>query len=423
MSLNTRTIAALALAMAAAMPLSGVVEAQTPAQAQPAAAALAAPPPACRNTADFGRWLATYRADAAKVGVTQRTIALALDGMTLDDSIIRRDRGQAFFAQSFLEFQGKLATQNRVTNAKSMLAKNRPWFDRVEKEFGVPPSVITGLWALESDFGSGMGKLPVLRSLATLAYDCRRGDMFRAELTAALKIIDKGDLKPSDMVGSWAGELGQTQFLPTHYDNYALDYDKDGRRDLFRSIPDIVASSANYVRAIGWKAGEPWLEEVRVPEKLPWEQASLTIQHPRSQWAKWGVTLANGQPLPPDAVPASLHLLMGRNGPAFLAYRNFSIYTEWNKSLNYATTAAYLANRIDGAPAVGQGRAPVSVLDAAAVKEIQTLLTRRVADAGVPDGRLGTATRTAIRQAQIKYGLPADAYPSIELLERLRAGR
>lgn len=382
-----------------------------------------APPPPCRNTGDFSRWLATFRADAAKAGVTPRTISTALDGMTLDDSIIRRDRGQAFFSQSFLEFQTKLATQNRVNNAKAMLAKHKALFERVEKEYGVPGVVITGLWALESDFGSGMGNLPVLRSLATLAYDCRRSEMFRAELLAALKIIDKGDLKPADMVGSWAGELGQTQFLPTHYDNYAVDYDGDGKRDLFRSIPDIIASSANYVRAVGWKAGEPWLEEVRVPERLPWEQASLAIQHPRSQWARWGVTRANGQPLQSDDVPVSLHLLMGRNGPAFIAYRNFNVYTEWNRSLNYATTAAYLATRIAGAPLLNPGRAPVQVLDAAAIKEMQTLLAKRGADVGISDGRLGVSTRTAIRNAQLKLGLPADAYPSIELLERLRVGR
>lgn len=410
----------------------GAVLAQSPVQAQPRPATVPpappvvtqqGPPPACRNTGDFGRWLATFRADAAKAGITARTISGALDGMTLDEGVIRRDRGQAFFAQSFLEFQAKLATQNRVNSAKSMLAKHKPLFDKVEKEYGVPGAVITGLWALESDFGSGMGNLPVLRSLATLAYDCRRGDMFRAELMAALKIIDKGDLRPADMVGSWAGELGQTQFLPTHYDNYAIDYDGDGRRDLFKSIPDIIASSANYVRAVGWKAGEPWLEEVRVPERLPWEQANLAIQHPRSQWAKWGVTRANGQPLPPDDVPVSLHLLMGRNGPAFIAYRNFNVYTEWNKSLNYATTAAYLANRISGAPPVNPGRAPVQVLDATAVKEMQILLARRGMDVGVPDGRLGVATRTALRQAQQRFGLPADAYPSMELLERLRQGR
>jgi membrane-bound lytic murein transglycosylase B len=247
--------------------------------------------------------------------------------------------------------------------------------------------------------------------------------MFRAELMAALRIIDRGDLRPQDMVGSWAGELGQTQFLPTHYEKHALDYDGDGRRDLFRSIPDIIASSANYIRSIGWKPGELWLEEVRVPERLDWAQANLTIKHPRSQWARWGVTRINGQPLPSDGKPASLHLLMGRNGPAFLAYENFGVYTEWNRSLNYATTAAYLANRIQGAPVVSPGRAPVQVLDPAEIKEMQVLLNRRGFEGGVADGRMGLATRAGIRAAQQRYGLPVDAYPSMELLERLRAGR
>jgi len=396
---------------------------QTLPQTQTQPQSLGQAPVACRNTGDFNRWLATFRADAAKAGITQRTIAAALDGMTLDEGIIRRDRGQAFFSQSFLEFQAKLVSQNRVVNAKAIIAKNRSLFEKVDKEFGVPSSVLAGLWALESDFGSGMGKLPVLRSLATLAFDCRRGEMFRGELMSALKIIDKGDLKPADMIGSWAGELGQTQFLPSHYDNYAIDYDGDGRRDLFRSIPDIVGSSANYIRAIGWKAGQPWLEEVRVPDRMDWAQASLKIKHPRKYWAQAGVTRINGQPLPADEVETSLHLLMGHNGPAFIVYRNFDVYNEWNKALNYSTTAAYLATRIEGAPHLSPGRAPVQVLDPASLKELQTLLSRRGAAVGVPDGRMGLATRAATKDAQIRLGLPADSYPSFELLERLRSGR
>ena len=382
----------------------------------------AAAAPACRNTGDFTRWMQGFRQEATQAGISVRTIASALDGITLDDSIIRTDRGQGFFSQSFLAFYARLGTANRVQSAKAMIAKHRGIFDRVEKEYGVPPAVIAGLWALESDFGSGMGKQQVLRSLATLAYDCRRGDMFRVELMEALRIIEKGDLKPADMIGSWAGELGQTQFLPRHYNTYAIDYDGDGKRDLFRSVPDIIASSANYIKGIGWRRGEPWIDEVRVPEKLDWQLADLTAKHPRSQWAKWGVTLANGQPLPNDAMPASLHLLMGRNGPAFLVYPNFGVYMEWNKSLNYSTTAAHLANRIDGAPPLSPGRAPVQVLEPTAMKELQTLLVKRGAQGVDIDGRIGTATRIAIRQAQIKLGLPADTYPTMELLERLRRG-
>ena len=384
-----------------------------------AGAATAAP---CRNTGDFGRWMQGFRQEAAQAGISSRTIAAALDGIMLDEGFIRTDRGQGFFAQSFLAFNARLGTPNRVQSAKAAIAKHKAVFDRVEKEYGVPPAVIAGLWALESDFGSGMGKQPVLRSLATLAYDCRRGDMFRVELMEALRIIEKGDLKPADMIGSWAGELGQTQFLPRHYNTYGVDYDGDGKRDLFRSIPDIIASSANYIKGIGWRSGEPWIDEVRVPEKLDWSEADLAIKHPRSHWAKLGVTLANGQPLPNDALPASLHLLMGRNGPAFLVYPNFNVYMEWNKSLNYSTTAALLANRVNGAPPVSPGRAPVQVLEPAVMKELQTLLVKRGAQGIDVDGRIGTATRAAIRQAQIKLGLPADTYPSMELLDRLRRG-
>lgn len=398
--------------------LAAVVGICVPAAAQNPAP----PPPACRNTGQFDKWMASFRQEAAKAGINQRTISAALDGVTLDESVIRRDRGQAFFSQSFLDFQAKLATPNRVSSSRAQITKHRALFDRAQKEYGAPPEVLASLWALESDFGSGMGmgKLSVLRSLATLAYDCRRGDRFRAELLDALRIIERGDLKPSEMIGAWAGELGQKQFLPSVYLKYAVDWDGDGRRDLYRSIPDVIGSSGNYLKAVGWKPNQPWLEEVRVPDKLAWDQADLQIRHPRSKWAEWGVTRIDGKPLPKDGTPASLLLLMGRNGPAFLAYENFAVFREWNDSLNYATTAAYLATRIAGAPPVSRGRGEVMPLDAIALKELQTLLQRQGYEVGTPDGRLGLVTRAAVKQAQIKYGLPADSYPSLELLDRMR---
>jgi lytic murein transglycosylase len=374
----------------------------------------------CTNTGSFDAWMKGFRREAQASGVSPRTISAALDGITLDPGVIARDRKQTFFTQSFSDFAGKLATENRRKSSLNQIAKNKATFDRVEKEYGVPPAVLTAFWALESDFGAGMGKLSVLRSLATLAYDCRRGEFFRVELMEALRIIDKGDLDPADMIGSWAGELGQTQFLPSHYNTHAIDYDGDGRRDLFRSIPDIIASSAKFVVHLGWRRGEPWLEEVRVPAELPWDQADLAILHPRSKWAAWGVTRANGTPLPNDGTEASLLLMMGRNGPAFLAYQNFRAYTEWTKSLNYATTAAYLATRIDGAPPMSRGRAPVEVLDEKSVRELQQLLSRSGYDVGEVDGRLGAATRAAVKLAQQKFKLPADSYPTMELIERLR---
>ncbi len=377
----------------------------------------------CRNTGPgFETWLASFKKDAAAKGVSARSIAAALDGMTLEQSIINTDRGQAFFSQPFVTFYDKLASRGRVESSQRQIQKHRATFDRAEQQYGIPPAVITSFWALESDFGSGMGQKPVLRSLAALAWDCRRGEMFREELLAALKIIDRGDLQPEDMLGSWAGELGQTQFLPTHYFNHAVDYDSDGRRDLMRSPADIIGSSANFLKILGWDPGKPWLEEVRVPPVMAWEQADLMIKHPVSYWAAAGVTKANGQPLAADSTPSTLLLLQGRSGPAFLAYPNFDIFMKWNQSLNYSVTAAHLANRINGAGVFARGQ-PTLLLEPAQLKELQVLLVRAGLYTAEPDGRLGTATRQAVKAAQLKFGMPADGYPALDILERLRGRR
>jgi len=377
----------------------------------------------CQNTGRFETWLRDFRKEAAAAGVTQATLSAVLDDMTLDPGIIARDRRQTFFGQSFVDFSGQLVSRNRITNGARQLERHRATFERAEKEYGVPGPVITGFWALESDFGAGMGKLPVLRSLATLAYDCRRGEMFTREFIAALKIIDRGDLRPSEMIGSWAGELGQTQFLPHHYLAHAVDYDGDGRRDLFKSPADVIGSTAAYLKHLGWRAGEPWLEEVRAPRNLNWAEADLEIQHPRSQWAKWGVTRADGKPLTSDGLQASLLALMGRDGPLFLAYPNFRVYLEWNQSLNYATTVAYLATRYAGASEMRDVGKNIPSLSLDQAKELQTLLTQHGHDVGRIDGIIGAGTRAAVKKEQIRLGMVADAYPTAELLERLRSRR
>src|SRR5262245_55169836 len=311
------------------------------------------PPPNnnCRNTGSFESWLAGFRQAAATGGISRPTISAVLDGMTLDPGVIARDRRQSFFAQSFTAFSAKLISPNRLQAGAAQLKKHANLLAKVEQKYGVQGPVIVAFWALESDFGAGMGNLSVLRSLATLAYDCRRSEMFRDELMDAMRIVDRGDLRPEEMIGSWAGELGQTQFLPSHYLKHAVDYDGDGRRNLMRSVPDVVASTANFIVFLGWQRGQPWLQEVRLGRELAWDQADLAIQHPRSKWAGWGVTSIDGRPLPADNLPASLVLPMGRFGPAFLAYQNFQIYLKWNQSLNYCLTAAHLAARLTGAPA------------------------------------------------------------------------
>ena len=261
----------------------------------------------------------------------------------------------------------------------------------------------------------------MLPSLVSLAYDCRRSERFQNETIAALKIIDRGDLTADEMIGSWAGELGQTQFLPTHYFTYAVDYDGDGRRDLLHSDPDMIGSTANYIaNGLKWRRGEPWLEEVRLPQDFPWDQADLTIQQPRSKWLQLGVTYPDGRPLANDDLPASVLLPMGRMGPAFLTYPNFAAYTEWNNSLIYSTTAAYLATRIAGAAPMRRPAARVAQLPFSEIKELQQLLVRAGFDVGKVDGVLGQQSRSAVKAMQIKYGLPADSWPTAELLAKMR---
>ena len=361
----------------------------------------------------FDRFLADLKQQALVAGVSQRALAEAAPYLIYDQGIVNRDRGQRVFGQVFTEFAGRMAAPYRMQQGQQRIRTYAAAFARAEKEYGVPPAVIAAFWGLESDFGANMGNLPTLRSLVSLAYDCRRSEMFANETIAALKIIDRGDLSPDEMVGSWAGELGQTQFLPTHYFNYGVDYDGDGRRDLLRSPDDVIGSTANYIaNGLKWRRGEPWLQEVRVPPNLPsgfpWDQADLTIQLPRSKWAQLGVLYPDGKPLANDNLPASLLLPMGRMGPAFLAYANFAAYTEWNNSLIYSTTAGYLATRIAGAAPMRRPAAPVTQLPFNELRELQQLLVRAGFNVGKIDGVMGQQSRTAVKAMQIEYGLPAE---------------
>ena len=393
------------------------------AAAPPRAAASSARAAACHNGQNFDRFLAELKQKALADGVSQRTIAEASPYLVYDQSIVNRDRGQRVFGQLFTEFAGRMAAPYRMQNGQQHIRAHAAAFARAEKEYGVPPAVIAAFWGLESDFGANMGNLPTLRSLVSLAYDCRRSERFQGETIAALKVIDRGDLTPSEMIGSWAGELGQTQFLPTHYVNYAVDYDGDGRRNLLRSEPDVIGSTANYIaNGLKWRRGEPWLEEVRLPQNFPWDQADLTVKSTRSKWAGLGVSYPDGRPLPNDDLPASVLLPMGRNGPAFMAYANFAAYTEWNNSLIYSTTAGYLASRIAGAPPMRRPAGPVAQLPFAELKELQQLLMRAGFDVGKVDGVLGQQSRTAIKAMQVRHGLPADSWPTAELLARMRGG-
>ena len=374
----------------------------------------------CKDASGFPAWLDGVRQEAAQSGISAKTIS-ALDGIAYAPDVVAKDRAQNVFSQSFLEFSDRMVAKYRLQKGAQLIKSNAKLFDRIEKDYGVPAAVLVGFWGLETDFGAVLGDLPTLRSLATLAYDCRRPQLFHDQLMAALTVIDRGDLTAAEMKGPWAGELGQVQFLATHYRDFAVDYDGDGRRDLIKSVPDVLASAANLLVHEGWQRGQPWLTEVRVPDNLDWSQADLQIQHPVSTWQKMGVAAAPGSKLPQTDLKASLVLPMGRHGPAFLAYQNYRVYLEWNQSFIYATTAAYYATRLAGAPQVGRGN-NAKQLPYKEVIELQKLLAQRGHDVGKVDGMIGAGTRSAVKAMQIDLGMPADSYPDAALLQRLRAG-
>lgn len=370
------------------------------------------------NPAQFPAWLDAFRAEALAAGVSQNAVA-ALNGVTFDQSIVNRDRAQGVFSQSFLEFSDRMVNSYRLQNGVRLLGQYSSTFAAIEQRFGVPGAVIAALWAMESDFGANTGDFSTIRSLATLAFDCRRPEEFRPQLLDALRIIDRGDLTANQMIGAWAGELGQTQFRPSEYYRTGVDFDGDGRVDLLRSVPDVLASTASLLVHHGWQAGQPWLEEVTLTRDLPWEQTGVYNQLPRSQWAAWGVVRRGGGALPNDQFPSMLVLPMGKDGPAFLAYPNLLAFLEWNESLVNSLTAAYLATRIAGAPAVNRG-GNVASLGIDQIRELQVLLVQAGYDVGGVDGVIGEMTRNAVRDMQLRMGLPADGYPTAPFLAALR---
>jgi lytic murein transglycosylase len=383
-----------------------------------ASPALAAP--RCVNTGSFDKWVEQFKKDAIAQGISPKVLAAAAPELTFDESVIKRDSGQGVFQRTFIDFSKRLLANPRIPNGINKMKEHAALFARIEQTYGVPPEVITAVWGLESDYGAIFGKFKILPSLATLAYDCRRGDHFRTELLDALRVIQRGDQRIEDMTGNWAGEFGGMQFTPSNYIKYGVDFDGNGHRDLIKSTPDTLASAANYLKSIGWKRGEPWLQEVIAPANLPWQEADIDIQHPVSQWMRWGVKPASGA-LPKGDLQASLILPMGRNGPAFLAYPNFKVFIDWNSAFVYSTTVAYFATRLGGAPPVNEeGAKSVVPLTTEQVVALQNLLNQQGYSVGEADGKIGGGTRKAIKKAQIKYNLPADSWPTPELLARMQ---
>lgn len=322
------------------------------AQDQAAPAAAPAPAPAAAPVAPqigFDEFIAGVKTEAEAKGIGTQTVAV-LDGVHPIDRVIELDRRQAEFTLTFDQYLSHILTPKRVAQGRKLLAANRTLLKDIEKRYGVQPRFVVALWGIESGFGASMGSFPVVASLATLAWDGRRSAYFRGELMNALTILDQGNIAPDKMLGSWAGAMGQCQFMPSTFLAWAQDFDGDGRRDIWSNRADVLASAANYLHGIGWKGDETWGRAVRLPADFDRKLASLDIRKPLSEWAKLGVKAANGKPLPRRALEASLVVADNRNGPgpAFLVYDNFRAVMKWNRSTFFALAAGHLADRIGG---------------------------------------------------------------------------
>jgi lytic murein transglycosylase len=365
---------------------------------------------------DFASWKEGVLAEARAAGVGETGLA-ALEAAEIDPKVLARDRAQGVFSQTFVQFSGRMISDYRLKQGAANMQKYADVFARADREFGVQPAIIAAFWALETDFGAVQGDFHTLSALVTLAHDCRRPELFRPQLIPLLTLIDRGVL-PADVKGAWAGEIGQTQILPSDYLARGVDGNDDGVIDLRTSPPDVIMTTANKVLSRGWKRDQPWIEEVRVPDELPWDQTGRTNKLPLAKWAEWGVTRPDGTPLVDNGLNAGLALPMGRKGPAFLAYDNFDVYLQWNQSFTYALTAAVLATRLAGAPPYDPRNAEPG-LSGDRMKELQAKLEARGHDVGTVDGILGTNTREAVRQEQMRLGLAVDGWPTEELLAKL----
>ncbi len=403
---------------AALLASTAVSHAQTasasPAPAAPAETAVNMPNPECET--DLGQWVENLAKEAREAGVGDKGIS-ELHKASLEQKVLDRDRKQTVFNLTFTEFSKRLISEARLKKGQENLVKYADVFKKVEDTYGVPGPVLAAFWGLETDYGAIQGDFDTLNALVTLSYDCRRPDLFRPQLIALLKLFDTGVVDAST-TGAWAGEIGMMQLLPKDYLERGVDGDGDGKVDLKNSVPDAMMTAGRMISELGWKRGQPWLEEVRITKDLPWEEAIRTNRKPHSWWAAQGVTGLKG-PLGPDDGDASLLLPLGRKGPAFLSYANFDVFVEWNKSIVYATTAAYFATRLAGAPAFDPGN-PIPGLTQDQMKELQTKLQARGYDMGAKiDGVYGLLTRDAVRAEQMRLGMPADSWPTQELLDKL----
>ncbi|MEN9894705.1 MAG: lytic murein transglycosylase [Pseudomonadota bacterium] len=368
---------------------------------------------------DLTDFLAGVKTEALASGVEAGLVDRAFANVQIDQKVLSRDRAQGVFKQTFLEFVGRTVSKARLDIGAQKLQDYTAVFARAESEFGISPAVITAFWAMETDFGVVQGDFNTLNALVTMAHDCRRPELFRPQLIAALKMMEQGNFDPQTNVGAWAGEIGQVQMLPADIVKFGVDGDGDGHVNVRQSSPDAILTAAKFIQSLGFKAGEPWIQEVSIPQDLPFEKSGLGGSLKASDWFGLGVVPRDGDMSHGD-LPAALVMPQGRMGPTFLTYPNFNIYLLWNQSFIYTTSAAYFATRLNGAPALNKGN-PEPGLSDADMKALQTLLSAKNHDVGKIDGILGGGTRVAIQKEQTRLGKPADGWATPALLEALRS--
>ena len=393
------------------------------APAQPAAPShpLMTPQAIAAATADFGLCLERLWPEAARRGVTRESYEIYALSQTPDLQIMDLLDAQPEFTKSIWDYLDLLVNDARITRGREILNENRAAFDAVEKAYGIDRYAIAAIWGIESNFSTAGGERPVVRSTATLACIGRRQNYFRDEFLSALEILHRGDVRPEHLKGSWAGAFGPTQFMPTSFKRYAVDFDGDGRRDVVDSVPDLIASTANNLKKAGWGSGQTWGYEVVVPEGFNFLLADRSRQMTMQEWEQLGIRRAGGQLFPRSGDRAYLLSPAGARGPAFLMLNNFRVIMRYNPSEAYALAIGHLADRMrGGSPFLQPWPRDERVLSRAERYELQQLLSERGYEIGTPDGQLGGRTRAAVRQFQASTGLPPDGFATGSLLVRLR---
>ena len=371
------------------------------------------------NADAFASCLTTLQARARSEGLSEETINNTVAHLQFVPRVIELDQQQPEFSQTFANYFTKRATDWRVNEGRRLLQKHRALLDKLSLQYGVPPQYILSFWGLETNYGSYKGEMAVLDSLATLACEPRRSSYFTTELMQALKLKEKYQFDKNTMVGSWAGAMGHTQFMPSAYAKYAIDGDGDGKVDLWNSTADALTSAANFLQNLGWQRNERWGREVLLPKNFSYSHLGAKQTLPLAEWAAQSVTLTNGQPLPQADIQAALYLPAGHTGPAFLGYENFNVIMRWNRSEFYAITVGHLADRINGGEPLKVAPPEQPRLSREQVKQLQEKLNEAGFEVGKPDGVLGRNSMAGIQAFQRSKKMIADGFPSPEVFAAL----